>query len=128
MIRTNRRFFCDVQDHAIHAEVLTELKRRSRHSVAPSEIDAWRNSMQFIANILVDQDLPPTAGVSIEYLLQLLSPSRFQPGFGTHQHFDLRRPDSPLRIQRRAIFWPLKAVPRILPSLFRLASPRPIAC
>jgi uncharacterized protein len=73
MIRTNRRFFCDVQDHAIHAEVLTELKRRLRHSAAPSEIASWRNSMQFMANILVDQELPATAGVSIEYQLQLSS-------------------------------------------------------
>ncbi len=70
---TKQQFLSDVQDNAIHSKVLTELKRRLRHSVAPSEIDAWRNSMQFMANILVDQDLSATAGVSIEYQLQLSS-------------------------------------------------------
>ena len=70
---TKQQFLFDVQENAIHSKVLAELKRRLRHSVAPSEIDSWRNSMQFIANILVDQDLPATAGVSIEYQLQLSS-------------------------------------------------------
>jgi uncharacterized protein len=62
---TKQQFLSDVQDNAIHSKVLTELKRRLRHSVALSEIASRRNSMQFMANILVDQELPVTAGVSI---------------------------------------------------------------
>ena len=53
----------------IEEEVWRKLKRRT----PKSEIESWKNSLQYMFNALLDQGIPPSAGVAIEYTIPLTS-------------------------------------------------------
>jgi uncharacterized protein len=66
-------FLEEVRGNQIQNVILRELKRKTGAGAAPNEIASWRNSLQFMANVLNDKDIPANAGVSIEYQLPLSS-------------------------------------------------------
>ena len=68
---TKKDFVSDTRTSQIDDKIRVAFKRYTNQSVAPSEINAWRNSMQFMANVLERDDIPADAGVSIEYQLPL---------------------------------------------------------
>ena len=56
-------------EKVIEEEVWRRLKRRT----PKSEIASWKNSLQYMFNALLDQGIPPSAGVAIEYTIPLTS-------------------------------------------------------
>jgi len=56
-------------EKVIEDEVWRKLKRRT----PKSEIASWKNSLQYMFNALLDQGIPPSAGVAIEYTIPLTS-------------------------------------------------------
>lgn len=70
---SKQQFVSDVQKNVIHRRILSEMKRRLSHGAGESEISSWRNSLQYMSNLLSDDDIPVDAGVSIEYSIPLTS-------------------------------------------------------
>jgi uncharacterized protein len=66
-------FLEEVRNNQIQLVILRELKRKTGKGAAPNEITSWANSLQFMANVLRDDEIPSDAGVSIEYQLPLSS-------------------------------------------------------
>lgn len=66
-------FLEEVRDNQIQNVILRELKLKTGKGAAPNEIASWANSLQFMANVLRDNEIPADAGVSIEYQLPLSS-------------------------------------------------------
>lgn len=64
---TKSDFIQDVAQNRIEDKILTLFKRRLKHTTSASEINAWRNSMQYMHNLLVHSAVPENAGVAIEY-------------------------------------------------------------
>lgn len=56
-------------EKVIEEEVWRKLKRKT----PKSEIESWKNSLQYMFNALLDQGIPPSAGVAIEYTIPLTS-------------------------------------------------------
>ena len=56
-------------EKVIEEEVWRKLKRRT----PKSEITSWKNSLQYMFNALLDQGIPPSAGVAVEYTIPLTS-------------------------------------------------------
>ncbi|MBU6122281.1 DUF2075 domain-containing protein [Hymenobacter siberiensis] len=57
--------FSNNVENIIQAQVLQKLGKRT----AQSEINSWRNSMQYMDRVLSDSQIPEDSGVSIEYQL-----------------------------------------------------------
>jgi DUF2075 family protein len=66
---TKAEFALDVKTNSIEEKILAAFKRQLGHSTSSSEVEAWRNSMQFMNNVLNDDGIPADAGVAIEYRL-----------------------------------------------------------
>jgi uncharacterized protein len=66
-------FLLEVRGNQIQNVILKELKLKTGKGAAPNEIASWANSLQFMANVLQDDEIPADAGVSIEYQLPLSS-------------------------------------------------------
>lgn len=66
---TKADFALDVKTNSIEAKILAAFRQQLGHATSPSEVEAWRNSMQFMNNVLNDEDIPDDAGVAIEYRL-----------------------------------------------------------
>lgn len=66
-------FISDVQSNVIAKNIQSEFKRKLRRGVGLSEMSAWRNSMQFMSNVLAGSDVPGDAGVAIEFMVPLSS-------------------------------------------------------
>ncbi len=66
---TKAEFAQDVRTNSIEDKILTAFRRQLGYSTSSSEVEAWRNSMQFMNNVLNDDDIPADAGVAIEYRL-----------------------------------------------------------
>jgi DUF2075 family protein len=66
-------FLADVKTNNIEGIIEREFERRLFKRPAPNEILSWKNSMQFMFNVLIDPEIPEDAGVSIEYVLPLSS-------------------------------------------------------
>lgn len=66
---TKAEFVLDVKTNSIEDKILAAFQRQLGHSTNSSEVGAWRNSMQFMNNVLNDKDIPDDAGVAIEYRL-----------------------------------------------------------
>jgi uncharacterized protein len=64
-------FLQEVGNNQIQMVILRELKRKTGRGAAPNEVSSWANSLQFMANVLRDDQIPADAGVSIEYQLPL---------------------------------------------------------
>jgi len=64
-------FLGDVRANRIHSEILETMRKQSFHAVSDSEIASWRNSLQFVGNVLADDEIPQDSFVSIEYRIPL---------------------------------------------------------
>lgn len=66
-------FTRDVFSNQIESKVLAAFKLKVSGSVSPNEIQSWKNSLQYINNVLLDGEIPGDAGVAIEYKVPLTS-------------------------------------------------------
>lgn len=66
-------FLADVKSNNIEGLIEREFERKLFKRPAPAEVASWKNSMQFMFNILIDSEIPIDSGVSIEYVLPLSS-------------------------------------------------------
>lgn len=64
---TKTKFVEDVLTNNIDGIILDKFKHSFNRAVGAREIASWRNSMNFMSNILVDEEIPKDAGVAIEY-------------------------------------------------------------
>jgi len=64
---TKTEFRQDVLNNQIEARILEAYQRHLGHSTSQSEIDSWKNSMQYMSNALEDSGIPNDTGVAIEY-------------------------------------------------------------
>ncbi len=60
-------FSHDVVTNNIENVILDIFKKKIGHTTTKSEINAWKNSMMYMENILQDKDIPNDCGVMIEY-------------------------------------------------------------
>ncbi len=60
-------FLKDAFNNSIHTKILTALQNKLGRSVGESEIASWRNSMQFMSQILSDHDIPDESNIAIEF-------------------------------------------------------------
>ena len=70
---TRSQFTKDVYSNQIEEKILLALKTEAGISVSPSEINSWKNSMQYMNNALVDGEISGDAGVAIEYIVPTTS-------------------------------------------------------
>jgi len=64
---TKLNFTQDVITNNIENVILDIFKKKIGHITTKSEINAWKNSMMYMENILQDKDIPGDCGVMIEY-------------------------------------------------------------
>ncbi len=70
---TKSGFLNDVQANIIHNRIHSEFRRKLHRRVGDSELNSWRNSMQYMSQALNDDGIPDDAGVSIEFTIPLSS-------------------------------------------------------
>jgi len=66
---TKETFLADVMSNQIDDHIGNAMVRETGHNVGPSERRSWRNSMQYMQNIIADQEIPNNAGIAIEYTI-----------------------------------------------------------
>ncbi len=66
---TTSRFREDVFSNRIEDVILDLFKAKAKKSVGKSEINSWKNSMQYMDRVLDDDEIPGDSKVSIEYTL-----------------------------------------------------------
>jgi DUF2075 family protein len=64
---TKESFINDVVSNNIENVILDFFKLKLGQTTSDAEIKSWRNSMQFMNNVLYDNEIPNDAGVIIEY-------------------------------------------------------------
>lgn len=64
---TKLNFTQDVITNNIENVILDIFRKKIGHNTTKSEINAWKNSMMYMENILQDNDIPNDCGVMIEY-------------------------------------------------------------
>ena len=57
----------DVISNRIDDKILDGFHKRLGHSVGASEVASWRNSLNFMNNVLGDKSIPDDTGIAIEY-------------------------------------------------------------
>ncbi|GAA3585555.1 DNA/RNA helicase domain-containing protein [Marinobacter xestospongiae] len=62
-----------VKFNQIEKVIEEEVRRKLKRKTPKSEIESWKNSLQYMFNALLDQRIPPSAGVAIEYTIPLTS-------------------------------------------------------
>ena len=70
---SKERFLKDVRSNVIHSRIQDKLIQKTWHNVGPAEVASWRNSMQFMGNVLADPEIPNDSQISIEYMIPLTS-------------------------------------------------------
>lgn len=68
---TRGQFTEDVFTNVIEAKILAAFERRVGRSTSQREIESWKNSMQYMNNVLIGHQIPEDAGVAIEYKVPL---------------------------------------------------------
>ena len=63
----------DVFSNQIEQKILDAFASRLGRSTSRSEIESWKNSMQYMNSVLVSGEIPDDAGVAIEYQVPLTS-------------------------------------------------------
>lgn len=66
---TKSRFREDVFSNKIESVILDLFKTKAKRSVGKSEVNSWKNSMQYMDRVLEDDEIPEDSKVSIEYTL-----------------------------------------------------------
>jgi DUF2075 family protein len=64
---TKQKFQNDVMSNDISGIIQTAFKQATGHTTGQSEMDSWRNSLQYVDRVLSDTMIPDDAGVAIEY-------------------------------------------------------------
>lgn len=70
---TKDTFNQDVLENFIDKKIEDSVRYHLGHGTSPSEVASWRNSMNFMNNILIDTEIPPDSVVSIEFQIPLTS-------------------------------------------------------
>lgn len=70
---TKIEFIEDTKSNQIARKIEEAFKEKVRKHINPREEISWRNSMQFMKNVLEDKDIPDSCGIAIEYKLPLSS-------------------------------------------------------
>ena len=68
---TKQQFVNDVRSNAIADIIENEVSRKLNRNSPKNEFISWKNSLQYMFNVLHDDDIPASAGVSIEYNIPL---------------------------------------------------------
>ena len=68
---TKQQFVDDVRLNAIADIIENEVSRKLNRNSPKNEFISWKNSLQYMFNVLHDDDIPASAGVSIEYNIPL---------------------------------------------------------
>jgi len=66
---TKTEFLDDVRADTIDQKILASFQRHLGRTTNRNEIAAWRNSMLYMSQVLVDDEIPGNSGVAIEYTL-----------------------------------------------------------
>lgn len=66
---TRQQFSDDVISNQIELRILDAFQAHLKKSAGKNEVAAWKNSMQYMNNVLVSGDIAPDAGVAIEYTI-----------------------------------------------------------
>lgn len=64
-------FINDVRSNRIEKIIESEVRRKLNKNSPRNEILSWKNSLNYMFNILVDDEIPATAGIAIEYNIPL---------------------------------------------------------
>ncbi len=64
---TKNQFQSDIMSNDIESIIESAFKKATGHRTPQSELNSWRNSLQFMDRIVADGDIPDDAGISIEY-------------------------------------------------------------
>ena len=64
---TKTEFLEDVRANRIDDAIHSAFRSKLGHSTSRSEVASWRNSMQYMHNVLLDPGIPNASGVAIEY-------------------------------------------------------------
>jgi hypothetical protein len=62
-----QQFLSDVQDNSIDQKIEMNMWNRLHKRVSSSEEQSWRNSLDYMQNVLLDSEIPDTSGVAIEF-------------------------------------------------------------
>jgi len=64
---TKEKFLDDVLNNEIENIVLKAFKKNLNKSTSLNEIKSWKNSLQYMNNVLFDPSIPETCGIAIEF-------------------------------------------------------------
>lgn len=64
---TKKKFFDDVISNNIEHIILDFFKKKIGQGTTEGEINSWKNSMQYMNNVLMDSDIPDDIGIVVEY-------------------------------------------------------------
>lgn len=70
---TKRQFITDVKDGIIDDKILSFIRQRGLNAGQKKEYISWHNSMQFMRNIVDDQEIEDDVQIAIEYNIPLTS-------------------------------------------------------
>lgn len=70
---TKTGFTDDIVSNRIVDEIEAGFRRRGYAGVSDSEVSSWRNSLQYMYNVLSVSDVPADAGVAIEFQIPVTS-------------------------------------------------------
>ncbi|MDB5232990.1 MAG: family ATPase [Chitinophagaceae bacterium] len=65
--KTKGAFLDDVLSNEIENIIYDSVKKNLNRNTGASEVNSWKNSLQYMNNILMDTEIPENIGVSIEY-------------------------------------------------------------
>lgn len=65
--KTKKQFIDDTFYGNIDSEIQESFVRETGHNTSQSEIKSWRDSMQYMSNVMRDEDIPLDSGIAIEY-------------------------------------------------------------
>lgn len=64
---TKEKFQADIMSNGIEDIIHEAYKAATDRNTGQSELDSWRNSLQYMDRVVADSDIPADAGVAIEY-------------------------------------------------------------
>jgi hypothetical protein len=70
---TRAEFTQDVFSNRVEQKIIDAFKLRLGRRAPQAEVESWKNSMQFMNNVLLAANAPEDAGVAIEYQVPLTS-------------------------------------------------------
>ncbi len=64
---TKKEFINDVLGGYVDTKIFASYVKETGHSTSNQEQESWRNSMQYMKNVMDDPEIPEDSGVAIEY-------------------------------------------------------------